>query len=411
MKIILCGHTGSINRGCDAIIKSTADMFHTVDHNIHVCLVTNRKSEDIRFGFEEYDEIIETAGFENSPIKRGTSIIIKKMGKPMLSYHIRYGEFEKNIDDNTVVLIVGGDTYCYDNHVSELYKYVIRICKKRKVPCVLWACSVERDRLQEDEFIRHFKEYDLIFARENSTYSYFMDAGFHNDKVLLMSDPAFSLVPQSVELPYIFESKKVVGINLSHVVFNWSDNKELLLQQIYDVIDFFLKKEEVSIALIPHVYSAGKESYFDHLFYGSKREYDTEILRKVKEHYKNNKKVFLFTKFYNSKQLKYIISKLSFLITARTHASIAGYSSGIPTIVIGYSIKAIGLADAIFGTHDKYVISNRIEQQTMNLLEASKFCISNLDEIIAQEKGALKNANQQIRNAVNRVIQLISQNS
>ena len=54
--------------------------------------------------------------------------------------------------------------------------------------------------------------------------------------------------------------------------------------------------------------------------------------------------------------LKEYISKCSFFIGARTHAAIAAYSTCVPTLVIGYSVKARGIAYDLFGNED-YVIS------------------------------------------------------
>lgn len=47
---------------------------------------------------------------------------------------------------------------------------------------------------------------------------------------------------------------------------------------------------------------------------------------------------------------------MRFFIGARTHATIAAYSSCVPTLVIGYSIKAKGIAKDIFGTYENYVL-------------------------------------------------------
>ena len=44
------------------------------------------------------------------------------------------------------------------------------------------------------------------------------------------------------------------------------------------------------------------------------------------------------------------------MITARTHASIAAYSSCIPVLVLGYSVKSRGIARDIFGTDENYVL-------------------------------------------------------
>ena len=56
-------------------------------------------------------------------------------------------------------------------------------------------------------------------------------------------------------------------------------------------------------------------------------------------------------------QLKGYIAKCRFFIGARTHSTIAAYSSCVPTLVVGYSVKAIGIARDLFGIEDNYVIS------------------------------------------------------
>jgi polysaccharide pyruvyl transferase WcaK-like protein len=55
-------------------------------------------------------------------------------------------------------------------------------------------------------------------------------------------------------------------------------------------------------------------------------------------------------------ELKGYISKCRFFIGARTHATIAAYSTLVPTLVVGYSVKAMGIAKDLFGTSENYVL-------------------------------------------------------
>ena len=43
-------------------------------------------------------------------------------------------------------------------------------------------------------------------------------------------------------------------------------------------------------------------------------------------------------------------------IGARTHATIAAYSTCVPTLILGYSVKSKGIARDIFGTEEHYVL-------------------------------------------------------
>ena len=47
---------------------------------------------------------------------------------------------------------------------------------------------------------------------------------------------------------------------------------------------------------------------------------------------------------YNYCQIRYIISKCEMFIGARTHAVISAYSTCVPTLALGYSVKSKGIA-------------------------------------------------------------------
>ena len=83
---------------------------------------------------------------------------------------------------------------------------------------------------------------------------------------------------------------------------------------------------------------------------------DKEILRMLKEQFKDNDRVVMIDDN-NCMALKGIISKCKLFVGARTHATIAAYSTCVPTIAVGYSIKARGIARDIFGTEKNYVVS------------------------------------------------------
>ena len=46
-------------------------------------------------------------------------------------------------------------------------------------------------------------------------------------------------------------------------------------------------------------------------------------------------------------------------IGCRTHSTIAAYSTCVPTLVVGYSIKAKGIAKDIFGDYQDHIIDVR----------------------------------------------------
>ena len=76
---------------------------------------------------------------------------------------------------------------------------------------------------------------------------------------------------------------------------------------------------------------------------------DYEILQEFYNHYKNTNRVILLPDNLNALEYKGYISRMRFFIGARTHATIAAYSSCVPTMVLGYSVKSRGIAKDIFG--------------------------------------------------------------
>ncbi len=336
---VLCGHTGSLNRGCEAIIKSTAKILGR--YGVKTVLATFEKEDDFNSGVSEFDEVISYSNLKDSNILEyvfaGISSKCFNYKRP-LHYLIQrnvWKAIEKNIAVN-----VGGDTYCYDKPYISMF--LNAHAKKNNIPCVLWGCSIEKDVI-DDEIFRDLETYTMIFPRETLTYDNLVQVGIQTEKLYLMADPAFTLDTQEVQLPANFMRNNMLGVNLSPIVMNSARNKDLAMQSCCEIIDYAIKNTTMNIALIPHVYTENTE--------------DILPLRQLFLRYKHTNRVVLFSEYYNCKQLKYIISQCRFLVAARTHATIAGYSSCIPTLAIGYSIKSKGIANDIFGKHDGYVCS------------------------------------------------------
>ena len=97
----------------------------------------------------------------------------------------------------------------------------------------------------------------------------------------------------------------------------------------------------MNVALIPHVVWNNND--------------DRKPLFELYKKFENTNRVCMINDC-NCMQLKGYIARCRFFIGARTHATIAAYSSCVPTLVVGYSIKAKGIARDIFGTYENYVI-------------------------------------------------------
>ena len=68
---------------------------------------------------------------------------------------------------------------------------------------------------------------------------------------------------------------------------------------------------------------------------------------------------------FNASQIKYVISKLRFFMGARTHATIATLSSGIPTVSIACSVKAKGINIDLFGNEEAVLPTPEVSKKTL----------------------------------------------
>lgn len=239
-------------------------------------------------------------------------------------------------DYGDVALSVGGDNYCYGN--TAIYGYLNAAYQKNHIKTVLWGCSIEPDVVKEPSVAEDLRRYALVAARESITYEAVKAVGAN---VVQMPDPAFHMQPETCDTDERFLKSNVVGINISpHIIVSEGHhgaayaNYKALIQHILDNTDAY-------IALIPHVIWANND--------------DRIPLKQLYDDFDQNRRLILVDD-HTAPELKYIISQCSFFVGARTHATIAAYSTGVPTLVVGYSVKARGIARDLFGTEDGYVL-------------------------------------------------------
>lgn len=98
--------------------------------------------------------------------------------------------------------------------------------------------------------------------------------------------------------------------------------------------------------------------------------------------------------------MKYIISKLRFFVGARTHSTIAAYSTGVPTLAIAYSTKAKGIARDIFGTEENYVVDIRNAKEDF-LIDSFEYIIKNENYLRELLKGKMPEYSEKAREVLN----------
>ncbi len=343
MKYAFYSHGGSQNHGCEAIVRTLSSMIKKEKPDAFIKLYTFKKDEDIRAGLENIDEI-EEFNYSVTPKnlsfadKIKLSLYSKKSQKKADEFYYSIPCRNPSLKENDVYISVGGDNYCYgDGHVAKAMNSTLRAMGKKTV---LWGCSIGNEDMT-DEKIRDLKGFDLIVARETFSYNALIKNGI-NKNTVLYPDSAF-LLPVDSRMNETFEVKEhTIGINISNFVYPKDcDESHPAKKAVFSLIRYILNETDLNLLLIPHVTRDNKA--------------DCDTLSEIYEHFRCER-IGLVGGNYSATEYKSIISRCEAFIGARTHATIAAYSTCVPTLVIGYSIKSKGIAKDIFGTYEGYVV-------------------------------------------------------
>ncbi|QWU17048.1 Polysaccharide pyruvyl transferase family protein WcaK [Paenibacillus sophorae] len=328
MKIMMFAHGGSLNRGCEAIVRSSTQMIKENISGARVFLASEQPDTDRVI--PSLDGIYD--GSKSEIAKPSLNWIMSAVRFKLLgdeSYAT--GIIERNtisrIKDVDVCLSIGGDNYCYGEQPG--WYEIDRRVKRQGKKLVLWGCSIGEEDMT-DRKLEDLKRFDLILARESLTYNMLREQGLLNAR--LCADPAFTMEKEELPLPDGWQPGNTIGVNFSPLV---SSRNKQAGSAVRELLSHILKTTDMTIALTPHVMVDGNNDY--------------ELLRLFHEEFKDTGRVILLPDHLTAVQYKGYIARMRFFIGARTHATIAAYSNFVPTMVLGYSVKSKGIAKDLFG--------------------------------------------------------------
>ncbi len=376
-KIMLYQHGGSFNHGCEALATTISKEIKRVNPKSEVYLCSHHPEQDEMYNIKSIDKVLESKRW------------LRRFTLPWFMYQINKRFFKSKklqekfeIEKDTLkyakemdcCIAIGGDNYCYNK--GKLYWATERIMKREGKKLMLWGCSVEPDELP-GELKEHLKVFDLITVRDSISYEAFIKNGFEN-KVKFVADPAFLLEKAKVEFPKNWKEGQMVGINLSPIILNYTKNREQVVNSIYALVDYILQTSEMNVVFVPHV----RLPYTD----------DMDTLRPIYEKYKDTNRVILLDDInLNCSQLKGYISACRFFIGARTHSIIAAYSTEVPSLALGYSVKAKGIAKDIFGTDEHLVLPVQTFNNPDATVNGFKYLLDNEENLRKTLKEVMPN--------------------
>lgn len=351
-------YSGSNNCGCEALLKTLTQINKKPAKNN--ALITFRRGEDINKNVGKYIKYLI------KPTSRDDSNNHIYMGDTKFDFEdLGIEEYIKKLKKNSIAYSIGGDNYCYGDEVNRLLAQYNKIFHKYGIKTVLQGCSINEEVFENPEVLKDLNLYDMIIARETITYDNLIKNGITKNTHLI-PDSAFLLEKDKVELPKEFIEGNTIGINVSPLIKSYTENPEQIYLNYVNLIKYILNETDMSIALIPHVFW--------------EKSNDLEPLQELYDEFSYTNRICII-KENDASKLKGYISSCKIFVGARTHATIAAYSSCVPTLVVGYSVKSKGIAKDIFGSYEKYVIPVSDLNSPNKLLEAYKYIENNYNEI------------------------------
>lgn len=381
--IYFAGQDNFGNRGCEALIRSSVK---TIKQHI----------PEARFLVPSKDMLRDTAQWKDAANQNVSFIAAepipsairwwgraRRLWSIFEAYPPAYrlsSDTQSAIDRSDVLIMTGGDIISLDYGLESLY-YWSRICEAAMdagKTTVLWAGSVgpfTKSPAAEKRMTQFLKRFSLITVRETASLEYLKKLGIPD--VRLVADPAFALdfeAPPKVDaLRLLDAATPVLGFNVSPLIRKFrdsSENKDALDQEVAAFLIDTLTHQDLNILLIPHVDPLnGSEDNSD-------SAYMAGILKKVRAAGFTGDRIDMLPRTFNTAQLKDVIRRCTYFMGARTHATVAALSQGVPTTSIAYSIKAKGINKDLFG-HLDYVLETpnvthtTLKQHLLILIERS----------------------------------------
>jgi colanic acid/amylovoran biosynthesis protein len=361
--ILVVGNGTYANRGCEAIVRGTTEILgKAVAPGTELAIaagVYGSASELAVHTKKELDPRVTNFRLINYPPKWSPLWWQEKANRHLgLKLPARHHRLLPYLQDVSVALEVGGDNYTMDygfpQHLLDMDDWLMA----RGIPVVIWGASIgpfgETPEL-ETRMMLHLARLKAVFVRESVTYDY-LTRGHGLTNVSLFADPAFCMSPvepASRTIRSLVEDAPLC-INISPLLYSYktTTRKEPWKVVAGDLNDWVAESASIvstvarefkqPVLLLPHVGSdlPGIDDYtFLQRVAATCLDGGTRGIRVPDQPV-------------NAAESKWLIARCRLVMAARTHATIAGFSMAVPTVSIGYSQKARGINQDIFGSQE-----------------------------------------------------------
>ncbi len=357
----------SMNKGVSALgislVSILKDILNSHDKKYKFYFFENSNPEVFKI-------LVENLGLDKN------DIILDKLSLKKISDLIRLNKQLKKMD--YVVDITGGDSF------SDIYgkKWMLR-SSLVKVFTLLHKKKLILAPQTYGPFESIFAKKVATFILNNAYSVMSRDEMSINEiseltkkKVNLSTDVAFLLPYHKSYSQDNNHGKKRIGINVSQLLWSggYTNDNQFGLKVNYQkyitsIIDNLIDQKRYDIYLIPHVVREDRGELID------KIENDLVASKEILNMYEGNIKVAPV--FETPIEAKTFISNMDIFIGSRMHATIASFSTGVPTIPIAYSRKFEGL----FSNLDYNYVIDATELSTEDAIKNTLIYINDISKL------------------------------
>lgn len=348
MNVVIVGVTGFRNRGVEALVRPMVDHLLRRHPSVRVTIVSwspdfdAGRINDPRVTFVK-DEFLDVFRWGSGAASSRTGLWQRAerfmRGAVASAFRTRLAGSDDVMPFAApdALLVTGGDIFGSDYGVDSLRHYVEPVLwsRRRGVPCAVIGHSVGRFRTPLD--IRLWRQVEaaatVITLRESLSRDYLVhELASPPERLEVTADMAFLLEPRPVTRGEFSRRpcRPTVAAAISAGICQWGgQSTHLHVDAWVAALRMVLDDWNADVLIVPHV----QEAFSD----------DRSIAAVVMKRLHDDPRVRLVEDDLDAAEMKWLISGCDMLLAERMHAAIAGLSSGVATVPIGYSIKAQGI--------------------------------------------------------------------
>lgn len=358
-RVLIEGLTGTYNRGGEGIIRGTYEILRrSLPAGTSMTYATCDPDAD-RPALGDLDVRITPARRRLSVAER----VVNKLTWTVGGSLVYKGDLGPRLAaESDVILSIGGDLYTlWPGERSATRFQLVDRTRRLMDACprfVLWGASIgpfDENPAAMAAFREILSRMTLILAREPVTFAYLAGLGIA-ENVRTMGDPAFLLEPAPEDDGRVLAhrpapGRRTLAVNLSplsvdHLLDDRTVREAMPRLQATMLAELLDSDPDLYLLLVPHVEGASDPGTDDLLY-----------LEEVRGHLpgRHSGRTRALPRGLRAGQIKRIMSYCEAAVAARMHCAIAALSMGVPTLLLSYSAKSLGMGRYVYDD-DRWVL-------------------------------------------------------